>query len=65
MGMSIPLLRVTSLRRCAQANTPAASLLPRDLDDDVRRTRRVHCARGAGGRACNAFVLIGVGLKWS
>ena len=37
-GMSIALQRVTSLRRCAQANAPAASYwLRRVLDDGGRR----------------------------
>ena len=48
---------MTSLRRHAQANTPAASYwLRRVLDDGERRDRTSPCARGAGGEAYSALL---------
>jgi len=56
--MSIPLQRVTSLRRRVQANAPAAlCLLTRIWTTAGAETRRVHLARGAGVGAGNASVL--------
>ena len=56
-GISLPLQRVTSLRRRAQADAPAASYRLRRVlwATAGAETRRVHRARGAaGGEACNA-----------
>ena len=54
-GMSIALQRVTSLRRRAQANAPAASYwLPRILDDGGRRDWTSPLCEGCRGGACCA-----------
>jgi len=56
-GVSIPLLRVTSLRRRARANAPAASYwLRRVLDDGGRRDWTSPSCKGctAGGEVCHA-----------
>ena len=57
-GMSIPLRRVTSLYRQAQANAPAASYWLRGVLDDVGRRyytdeRIVQGWLAAGGEACS------------
>ena len=54
----MPLQRVTSLRRRAQADAPAASyrlrpVLQTTAGAETRRVRRVRCV---GGGACNAFL---------
>ena len=53
--MSVPLQRVTSLRRRAQASTPVASYwLRRVLDDGGRRQLTSPSIAGCPGGACNA-----------
>jgi len=53
--VSIPLQRVTSLRRRAQANASAAShRLRRVQSTAAAETKRVHHVRCTGDRACNA-----------
>jgi len=52
VGISKPLQRVASLRRCAQANVRATSYWLRRVQMAGAETRRVHRARGAGGGAC-------------
>jgi len=54
-GVSVPLQQVTSLRRRAQANAPAASYcLRRSCTKVGAEARRVHRASGSGGGACSA-----------
>ena len=55
-SVSIPLQRVTPLRRRAQANAPAASYWFRRVlwTTAGRRDKTSPSCRGAGGEACNA-----------
>jgi len=60
-GVSIPLRRMTSLRRRAQANAPAASYrFHRVLDNE---TGLVHRAEGCGGGACNTDTYAAQGVE--
>jgi len=58
---SIPLQRMTSLRRRAQINAPAASYsLSRVLGDGGRRGWTSSSCKDAGGVACTTALLIRV-----
>jgi len=55
----MPLQRVTSLRRRAQANAPAASYWScRIVDGAGAVTGRVHREKGAGEGDCNSPLLV-------
>ena len=55
IGLSIPLQRVTSLRRRVHTDVPAASFwLRRVLTTTGAETRQVYRAMGVGGGACSA-----------
>ena len=58
-GMLVPLQRLTSLRRRAQANGPAASYrLRRVLDDGERRVQTSPLCKGCRGRSLQCAIAL-------